>query len=79
MKELIFFSAAAPGLELDFAVATPSEAVAVTISVVPVAVSVAVSAVVVPQLVFVMGMRSAVVSDVVDGETNSVISCNVIS
>ena len=50
-----------------------AEAVAVSISVVPVAVSVAIPAVVVSEFVFVVGMRSAVVSDVGDEETTWVI------
>ena len=53
--------------------ASSAEAVAVPISVVPVAVSVAIPAVVVSEFVFVVGMRSAVVSDVGDEETTLVI------
>ena len=53
--------------------ASAAEAVAVPISVVPVAVSVAIPAVVVSEFVFVVGMRSAVVSDVGDEETTLVI------
>ena len=53
--------------------ASSAEAVAVPISVVPVAVSVAIPAVVVSEFVFVVGMRSAVVSDVGDEETTRVI------
>ena len=53
--------------------ASAAEAVAVPISVVPIVVSVAIPAVVVSEFVFVVGMRSAVVSDVGDEETTLVI------